>query len=271
MRETPMTLESLDDLGIQVIGAVHSLRGVIPDILKEIKRFSPDYICVELSEPKQMSNSFEVDAVRQLYFDKMVCIDRFIGVTASRYLSGTPQAAFLKETIWRFCTLPFNTISIIAYNELSGIYKRLFGDMFYTFGWSKYDKKAYIYERDEYMAGRLAELLRSGQLIGKCMVIVGRRHVPGIKAILEAYRSTHDIGSYYAGGRVYDVFSFSGLDEPYTLSYEQSNRNYLRNRIIETMVRAIFLPTYVLLLFLLLVTFFIAVTIGFIILTKVSL
>jgi hypothetical protein len=141
----------------------------------------------------------------------------------------------------------------VAFNNFPGIYKRLSGGDFFTFGWSRRDASAYIYERDEYMAGTLAGKLKSGELRGKSVVLVGRRHVPGLKCILEAFRYTNDIGSYYAGGRVYDVFSLAELDEPYSLDYEHSRRNFIRNRIIETTVRSIFLPAYLLTIFFLLV------------------
>jgi hypothetical protein len=121
------------------------------------------------------------------------------------------------------------------------------------------------------MAGTLAGLLRSGELDGKCAVLVGRRHVHGMKCILEAFRYTNDIGSYYAGGRVHDVFSLAELEEPYTLNYEKSSSNYMKNRIIESVVRSFFLPAYVLLLFMALAALVLAATAGFLMLVKGSL
>jgi len=67
-----------------------------------------------------------------------------------------------------------------------------------------------------------------------------------MKCILEAFQSTGDIGSYYAGGRVYDVFSLTELNMPYTLSYERSGRNYMMNRIVEAAVRTAFMLACVL-------------------------
>jgi hypothetical protein len=260
MREKPVVFEMMDELGIELIGSVHTLRGTVRDILMEVSRFSPANVCVELYDPLQPTRSFEIEAARERYLDRFVCIDRPITVTNSRYMTGTPGLVYLKESIVKYFFLPFNVISIIAFNNFSGIYKKLSGGDFFTFGWSRRDALAYIYERDEYMAGTLAEKLRSGELRGKSVVLVGRRHVPGMKCILEAFRYTNDIGSYYAGGRVYDVFSLAELDEPYTLSYDQSRRNFIRNRIIETTVRSIFLPAYLLILFFLLAAFVIMAT-----------
>ncbi len=59
--------------------------------------------------------------------------------------------------------LPFNVLSILAYGALPGVYEGLTGGRFFTFGWSEEDARRYIYERDEYMAGTLASLLRSGR------------------------------------------------------------------------------------------------------------
>jgi len=156
---------------------------------------------------------------------------------------------FFKEALIRYFFLPFNVVSDFAFNLAPDVYKKLTGGRFFTFGWSERDSVAYIYERDEYMAGTLAELIRSGDIRGKCAVLTGRRHVPGMKCILEAFQSTGDIGSYYAGGRVYDVFSLTELNMPYTLSYERSGRNYMMNRIVEAAVRTAFMLACVLALF----------------------
>jgi hypothetical protein len=271
MLERPVIIECLDGLGVELIGSVHSLREPAALALEELERFSPDYVCVELYSPMQPTRSSELEMARERYPDRLVCIDRFIDVTASRYLAGTPSATYFKEAVVKYALLPFNTLSILAYRALPGLYEALTGGRFFTFGWSRQDAHRYIYERDEYMAGTLATLLRSGQLRGKCAVLVGRRHVPGMKGILEAYRSTGDIGSYYAGGRVYDVFSLAELDEPYTLDYEKSRSNYVKNRFIESTVRAIFLPIYVLLLFAMLAAVLLIASAGFLMLIKGSL
>lgn len=271
MLERPVIIEKIDGLGLELIGSVHALRKPAREIMKEIARFSPDYVCVELYEPLQPTKSFEIEMARERYLDKFVCIDRPIEVTSSRYLSGTRPSIYLKEALVKYLLLPFNVISMVAYNELPGVYGKLTGGRFFTFGWSEQDAKMYIYERDEYMAGTLAAIIRSGELRGKCVVLVGRRHVPGMKYILEAFRYTNDTGSYYAGGRVYDVFSLAALDEPYTIDYERSSRNYAMNRFIENAVRSFFLPAYMLVLFLALAAIVLMATAGALILIKGSL
>jgi len=268
MLERPVIIENLDDLGLELIGSVHALRGPARRIINELGRLSPDHVCVELYTPLQPTKSFEIEMARERYLDKFVCIDRSIDVTSSRYLAGTSPTLYFKETLVKYLFLPFNVVSILAYSGLPGIYKALTGGRFFTFGWSEEDTRRYIYERDEYMAGTLASLLRSGELRGKCAVLVGRRHVPGMKCILEAFRYLNDVGCYYAGGRVYDVFSLAELEEPYTLGYEKSSGNYMKNRIIESALRALFLPVYVLILFLALAAIVLIATAGFLILVK---
>ncbi|WP_174589953.1 hypothetical protein [Methanocella conradii] len=268
MLDRPVIVDELDGMGLVLIGSVHSLREPAREIIKKITTLSPDYVCVELSAPLQPTKSFELEMARERYLDRFVCIDRPIEVTISRYMSGTRPIDFLKEAVVKYFYLPFNVASIIAFNNFSGLYKKLTGGRFFTFGWSEWDSRAYIFERDEYMAGRLASMLKSGELRGRCAVLVGRRHLPGMKCILEAFKSTNDIGSYYAGGRVYEVFSLAELEEPYTLSYEESSRNFLRNRLIEAVVRAIFLSSYVLALFLLLAALILMATAGALILIK---
>lgn len=248
--EWPVRVRIIEDIGVELIGSVHSLREPARDVLMELERFSPDYVCVELYKPLQPTRSIELELVRKRYPDRIVCIDRSIDVTVSRYYSGTPPAIFLKEALVRYFFVPFNVLSIFAFNLSPDIYKKLTGGGFFTFGWSERDSITYIYERDEYMAGKLAELVKSDELRGKCAVLVGRRHVPGMRCILEAFHSTGDIGSYYAGGRMYDVFSLSELNMPYTLSYEQSSRDFMMNRIIEATVKMVFLLAYVFILFL---------------------
>jgi hypothetical protein len=247
--ERPVLVINIEDMGIELIGSVHSLGEAARDVLQEVDRFSPDYVCVELFRPLQPTRSLELELVRERYPDRLVCIDRHIDVTVSRYFSGTSPALFLKEALVRYFFLPFNVLSTYTYNLSPEIYKKLAGGRFFTFGWSERDSIAYIYERDEYMAGTLAELIKSGEVRGKCAVLVGRRHVPGMVCILEAFRSTGDIGSYYAGGRIYDVFNLRELNMPYTLSYEQSSRNFMVNRIIESAVKTAFMFACVLILF----------------------
>jgi len=268
--EKPVMIARMDDLHLELIGSVHMLREPARRIMDRLRHCSPGYVCVALYRPLQPTKSFEVEMARERYLDRFVCIDRFIDVTVSRYLAGTSPVTYLKETIVKYTLMPFNTLSILAYSALPGPYETLTGGRFFTFGWSGEDTRRYIFERDEYMAGTLATLLRSGELRGKCAVLVGRRHVPGMKCILEAYQYTHDIGSYYAGGRVYDVFSLAELDEPYTMGYERSSGNYVKNRFIESAVRGLFLPAYVLALFLALAAVVLIATAGYLILVKGS-
>ncbi len=270
MLARPVIIESLDGPGLELIGSVHALREPARRIMEELSRFSPDYVCVELYRPLQPTGSFEVEMARERYLDRFVCIDRFIGVTTSRYMSGTSPGVYLKEALVKYSLLPFNVLSILAYSSLPGPYEALTGGRFFTFGWSGEDTRRYIFERDEYMAGTLASLLRSGELRGRCAVLVGRRHVPGMRCILEAFLSTNDVGSYYAGGRIYDVFSLAELDEPYTSGYERSSGNYVKNRIIESTVRALFLPAYVLALFIALAVIVLIATAGFLTMAKGS-
>jgi len=247
--EKPVIIERMDDLCLELIGSVHSLREPAVEILGELQRFSPDNVCVELYRPLQPTKSFELKLARGRYLDRFVCIDRSINVTVSRYYSGTPPAVYFKEALVRYFFLPFNALSILAFNLSPGLYGKLTGGRFFTFGWSDRDSIAYIFERDEFMAGTIAELIRSGSMYGKCAVLVGRRHVPGIRCILEAFQYMGDIGSYYAGGRMHYAFNLVELSMPYRLSYEQSSRNFTRNRIIETLVRLVFLSGYVVALF----------------------
>lgn len=250
MLDRPVIIEKIDALGLELIGTVHRLPGTVPGILREVERFSPGQVCVELSDPGQATGSFEVEAVRIRHADKLKCIDRPIRVTALRYMSGTGPTVFLRETLAKYFFLPLNVLSIAAFNRLAGPYLWLTRGRFYTFGWSRRDTMFYIYERDEYMAGTLAESIRSGAMPGGRLVIVGRRHVAGMKCILEAFLSTNDIGSYYAGGKVYEVFSLADLLEPSILDDERSSRNFLWNRSIEAAIKVLIMPAYLVILFL---------------------
>ncbi len=69
-------------------------------------------------------------------------------------------------------------------------------------------------------------------------------------AILEAFAVTGDVGSYYAGGRVCDVFSIARLDEPYDVGRDTAAYNLRRNKLTEALARSICLPVYMLILFL---------------------
>lgn len=272
MLDSPLIISEIDGLDVEVIGTVHTLYRVAALAVKEIKRFDPDHICVELKAPGQPTDSFEILEARSLYPDRIIAIDRPIDVTISRYLSGTPPGQFFLESLIKFFFILPNALSIIAFNRSPWLYRAIAGGGFYTFGWSWNDKKMFIFERDEYMAAQVASLLREDRNEGKRMryaMLVGRRHVPGIASILEAYRYMGDIGSYYAGGNVYDVFSLRELEEPYTLDYATSSKRFTMNRAIEGIMKAIFLPLYMLLLFALMIAIaFIAAAIVYMILKR---
>jgi hypothetical protein len=195
----------------------------------------------------------DVDAVNERYHDRLVCIDRSPEITSSRYLCGTPPLLYLKECLNRYVWLPFNHVSILAFNYLHRLYRVLLGDNFYTFGWSGEDTRRYIFERDEYMAARLLGMIKDRRALGyqdRYAVVVGRRHVAGMAAILEAFAVTGDVGSYYAGGRVCNVFSVAGLDEPYDVGRDAAAYNLRRNKLTEALTRSFFLPVYASILFL---------------------
>jgi hypothetical protein len=253
VKESPLVIRHLESLDILLLGSVHTLGRNVPQILGTIDRFAPDFIAIELTDPGRVTGSLDVDAVNGNYHDRVVCIDRSPDITSSRYLCNTPPAKYLMECLLRYASLPFNQFSILAFNYMHGIYRKLLGDNFYTFGWSDEDARRYIFERDEYMAARLIDHMRSRRSQGyldRYAVVVGRRHVAGMAAILEAYAVTGDSGSYYAGGRVCDVFSVARLDEPYEGGRNKAARNLGWNRLVESLARTICLPTYMLVLFL---------------------
>jgi hypothetical protein len=256
VKESPLIIRHLESLDVELLGSVHTLSRNVPLILGEIDRFAPGFVAVELTDPDRMTGSMDVDAVNGNYHDRIVCIDRAPDITSSRYLCNTRPSRYLAECLYRYVWLPFNQASIIAFNYLHGLYRTLFGDNFYTFGWSEEDARRYIFERDEYMAARLIDHLRSRKEQGyrdRYAVVVGRRHVAGMAAILEAFAATGDTGSYYAGGRVTDVFSLAGLDRPYDVGREEAMDNLRWNRFVESLARTICLPIYMLALFLVVV------------------
>lgn len=266
MKDSPLIIRPLEDGDIELLGSVHSLPRNVPLILGEIARFSPDFIGIELTVPDRLTGSQDVDSVSARYGDRLVCLDRPPEITTLRYLSDTLPSQYLKEALSKYAWLPLNQVSIFAFNYLHRLYRALFGNAFYTFGWSREDERRFIFERDEYMAGKLIEHIRKRRDQGysdRYVVLVGRRHVAGMAAILDAYTVTGDSGSYYAGGRVYDVFSLHALEEPYTIDRATAENNNLRNRITEALASTIFLPVYMLFIFLALafVTALIAVAI----------
>ncbi|MGA9139197.1 MAG: hypothetical protein WBZ29_03175 [Methanocella sp.] len=253
MKDCPLIVRPLEDIDVVLLGSVHSLPRNVPLILREIERFSPDFIGIELTVPDRLTGSQDVDAVSTRYGDRLVCLDRPPEVTTLRYLSDTSPPQYLKEALSKYAWLPLNQASIFAYNYLHWLYRALFGDAFYTFGWSMEDERRFIFERDEYMAGKLIEHIRGRREQGyrdRYVVLVGRRHVAGMAVILDLFAVTGDMGSYYAGGKVYDVFSLQELEEPYTVDRATAENNNLRNRLIESLTSTIFLPLYMLSIFL---------------------
>jgi hypothetical protein len=253
VKESPLVIRHLESLDVLLLGSVHTLGRNVPLILGAIDRFAPGYIAIELTDPGRVTGSLDVDAVNGNYRDRIICIDRSPDITSSRYLCNTPPAKYLRECLYRYASLPFNQASILAFNHMHGIYRRLLGDYFYTFGWSDEDTRRYIFERDEYMAARLIDHMRSRKQQGyqdRYAVVVGRRHVAGMAAILEAYAVTGDSGSFYAGGLVSDVFSIARLDEPYEVRRNKAEHNLGWNRLVESLARTICLPAYMLVLFL---------------------
>lgn len=249
LAEKPVVIERVDGLGVVLIGTVHSLEGAAREAMRELERFSPDVVCVELYRPLQPTRSRELALARERYRDRLACIDRPGEVTEFRHFSATPPAIYAKEAVVRYVCLPVNALSSLAYSLAPGLYGKLAGGRFFTFGWSERDRAAFVYERDAFMAGTMAERMRSGELGGKVAALVGRRHVPGMRCILEAYRYTGDVGRYYAGGRVHDVFCLGELNAPYSGDYAKSRRNNAINRIIESILRPIFLLVYALVVF----------------------
>jgi hypothetical protein len=253
VKDHPLVLRHLESLDVELIGSVHSLGRNVSLILGEIDRLAPRFVAIELTDPGRTTGAMDVDAVNQHYHDRLVCIDRSPEITSSRYLSGTPPVRYLKECLNRYAWLPFNHVSILAFNYLYTLYQILPGDYFYTFGWSGEDTRRYIFERDEYMAARLLNLIKDRRAMGyldRYAVVVGRRHVAGMAAILEAFAVTGDAGSYYAGGRVCDVFNLARLDDPYDVRRNVAAHNLGRNKLIEALARSICLPVYMLILFL---------------------
>jgi hypothetical protein len=90
--------------------------------------------------------------------------------------------------------------------------------------------------------------------------------VAGIAAVLEAYRYTGCTGSYYAGGKMYDVFSLTGLEDAYTGDYKASSGRLVKNRAIEGCLNVVFLPACMILL--LTAIAFIAIAIAYVVLKK---
>jgi hypothetical protein len=253
VKDRPLVIRHLESLDVELIGSVHTLSRNVPLILGEIDRFDPRFVAVELTDPRRMTGAMDVDAVNKKYGDRSLGIDRSPEITSSRYLCDTPPLRYLRECLNRYVWLPFNHISILAFNYLNGPYQTLLGGNFYTFGWSKEDTRRYIFERDEYMAARLLDLIKHRRTMGyrdRYAVVVGRRHVAGMADILEAFAATGDVGSYYAGGRVHDVFSVESLDKPYDVDENEARYNLQWNKLVEALARSICLPAYMLILFL---------------------
>jgi hypothetical protein len=253
MREKPLMVVYIEGLDIMVIGSVHSLFRIVPAILYEIEKFKPDFIGIEITDKSQETAAFEIESVRKKYYSRLVCIDRQADITDSRYYSGMEPKKFFREAFKKYLFLPFNMASNFLYNYFPGLYSLFSGGDFFSFGWSEEDTRRYIFERDEYMAATLIKFIKSRRDDGfKCeryLILTGRRHVNGIVSILEAYRDTGDYGSYYAGGKVLDVFSVQELDKRFTLGRPISERNYINNRFIDSTMSSIFLPLYSIFIF----------------------
>lgn len=269
MLDSPLIMATVEGMGVEIVGAVHALYRAAPMAIKEIERFSPDCVCVELKAPDQPTRSYEIREARSRFPGKIVAIDRPIDTTIYRYMSDTPPLQFFIESMIRYFYMPLNMLSIIVFNRLPWLYKTIAGGSFFTFGWTWNDRKVFIFERDEYMAAKVAEMIRADRderRTRRYAILVGRRHVAGIAAVLEAYRYTGCIGSYYAGGKMYDVFSLAGLEELYTRDYATSSDRFMKNRVIEGFLHAFFLPAYMFLLVIAIA--FIAVAIVLILLEK---
>jgi hypothetical protein len=269
MLDSPLIVATVEGMGVEIAGTVHALSRIAPLAVNEIERFSPDCVCVELKAPGQRTRSYEILEARSRFPGKIVAIDRPIETTICRYMSDTPPLQFFIESMIRYFYIPPNMLSIVAFNRLPQLYKTITGGRFITFGWAWNDRKVFIFERDEYMAAKVAEMIRADRderRKRRYAILVGRRHVAGIAAVLEAYRYTGCIGSYYAGGKTYDVFSLASLEEPYTGDYATSSGRFMKNRIIEGFLHAFFLPAYMFLLVIAMA--FIAVAIVLMILEK---
>lgn len=161
MKESPLVIRHLESLDVVLPGSVHTPGSNVQLILGTIDQFSPGFVAIELTGPGRITGSLDVDAVNGKYNDRIVCIDRSPDITASRYLCNTPPARYLRECLHRYASLPFNQASILAFNYMYGMYRRLPGDSFFTFGWSDDDTRRYVFELDEYMAARLVGPMRS--------------------------------------------------------------------------------------------------------------
>ena len=166
MKESPPVIRHLESLDVVLLGSVHTPGRNVPLILGVMERFAPGFIGIELTYPGHKTGALDVDAVSTRYGDRLVCLDRSPEVTSRRYLCGTSPLLYLKECLNRYVWLPLNHISILAYNYLHRLYRVLFGDAFYTFGWSMEDARRFIFERDEYMAARLLDLVKDRRALG---------------------------------------------------------------------------------------------------------
>lgn len=253
VKESPLIILRPEGLDIMLLGSVHMLSRSVPLILREIERFAPSFVALELTDPGRTTGSKDIDAAKERFRGQIIPLDRPPEITSGRYMCNTPPSAYLKESLRRHARMPLNQASILAFNYLNRLYRMLLGDRFYTFGWPEEEERRFIFERDEYMAAKLIDHMRSRRARGyrdRYAVVVGRRHVAGMAAILEAYAVTGDAGSYYAGGRVIDVFSIARLDRPYDVSLEEATHNLQWNRFIESLARTVCLPVYMAVLFL---------------------
>jgi hypothetical protein len=161
MLDSPIIVTTVEGIGVEIIGTLHALYSVVPLAAREIERFSPDCVCVELKAPGQRIGSYEILEARSRFPEKIFAIDRLIDTTIYRYMSGMPPLQFFAESIIRYFYMPPNMLSIILFNRLPWLYKAIFGDEFITLGWSWNDRKVFIFERDEYMAARASTMIRA--------------------------------------------------------------------------------------------------------------
>jgi hypothetical protein len=177
VKDRPLVIRHLESLDVELISSVHTPGRNVLLILGDIDRFAPRFVAIELTDSSRKTVAMDVDVVNERYHDRLVCIDRSPEITSSRYLCGTPPFLYLEECLNRYVWLPFNHASILTFNYLYRLYRVLPGDNFYTFGWSREDTRRYIFEWDEYMAGRLLDRIKERRALGHrdgYAVVVGR-------------------------------------------------------------------------------------------------
>jgi hypothetical protein len=143
VKDSPLIVRPLVDGDIEILGSVHSLQRNVPLILREIERFSPDFIAIELTVPDRLIGSQDVDAVSVRYGDRLVCLDRTPEITTLRYLSDTPPPQYMKERSPNTSGCRSTRPRYLPTTTCTGC-TALFGNAFYTFGWSREDERRFI-------------------------------------------------------------------------------------------------------------------------------